>query len=135
MVKISFLGAGSVVFARNVLGDSLNAPSLRDADIALLDIDPERLHIAQVMLQNINRTIGANANISAYLAADARTALAGSDFQRRLRSATYSAFVLFSEQVQAVPAVASFVPANQHHLYGQAQCLRQQALHRGYSGR
>lgn len=80
MVKISFLGAGSVVFARNVLGDSLNAPSLRDADIALLDIDPERLHIAQVMLQNINRTIGANANISAYLAADARTALAGSDF-------------------------------------------------------
>ena len=41
MVKITFLGAGSTVFARNVLGDCMCTPVLRDAEIALYDIDGE----------------------------------------------------------------------------------------------
>jgi alpha-galactosidase len=39
MIKITFLGAGSTVFARNVLGDCMCTPSLQDAEIALYDID------------------------------------------------------------------------------------------------
>ncbi|MHB1356115.1 MAG: alpha-galactosidase [Anaerolineae bacterium] len=80
MVKIAFLGAGSTVFAKNVLGDCLNVPSMRDAQIVLIDLDPVRLHDSEVMLKNINRTLGAEANITSCLAGDARTGLAGADF-------------------------------------------------------
>ena len=45
MPKITFLGAGSTVFAKNVLGDCLATPSLADSDIALYDIDPSGLPI------------------------------------------------------------------------------------------
>ncbi|MBC7235472.1 MAG: alpha-glucosidase/alpha-galactosidase [Chloroflexi bacterium] len=80
MAKICFLGAGSTVFAKSVLGDCLHVPSLRDAHIALVDIDPDRLHVSKIMLENINRTLGAAAHIEAYLADDAERALAGADY-------------------------------------------------------
>ena len=80
MAKICFLGAGSTVFARSVLGDCLHVDSLRDADIRLLDIDPDRLHVSEVMLKNINRTIGAQATVTSYLAEDAREALRDVDY-------------------------------------------------------
>lgn len=80
MARIAFLGAGSTVFARSVLGDCLHVPSLRDAQISLIDIDPDRLHVSEVMLKNINRTIGAAATVHSYLAADAREALRGADY-------------------------------------------------------
>jgi len=80
MTKIAFLGAGSTVFARSVLGDCLHVDALRDAQIALIDIDPDRLHVSEVMLKNINRTLGASATIEAFLAQDAAKALAGADF-------------------------------------------------------
>jgi alpha-galactosidase len=80
MPKIVFLGAGSTVFAKNVLGDCLNVPSLRDARIALVDIDADRLRVSEVMLQNINRTLGASAVIGAHLADDAENALRGADY-------------------------------------------------------
>ena len=80
VVKIAFLGAGSTVFAKNVLGDCLNVPSMRDAQIVLIDLDPERLHDSEVMLRNINRTLGAGAAITSCLASDARNGLAGADF-------------------------------------------------------
>ncbi len=80
MAKIVFLGAGSTVFARQVLGDCLHAEPLRNAEIALVDLDPERLHASEVMLKNINRTIGSSASISSYLAKDAPQALAGADY-------------------------------------------------------
>jgi len=80
MAKIVFLGAGSTVFARSVLGDCLHVPSLRDAQIHLVDIDADRLHVSEVMLQNINRTVGAGATVRSYLAADAREALRGADY-------------------------------------------------------
>ena len=43
MSKITFLGAGSTVFAKNVLGDCLLTPALQGFEIALFDIDHERL--------------------------------------------------------------------------------------------
>lgn len=80
MVKICFLGAGSTVFARSVLGDCISVPSMRDAEITLVDIDADRLHVSERMLANINRTIGAQASIRAHLAQEANKALDGADF-------------------------------------------------------
>jgi alpha-galactosidase len=80
MPKIVFLGAGSTVFAKNVLGDSLCVESLRDAEIALVDIDPVRLAVSEKMLVNVNRTLGAMATVKSYLAQDAREAFRGADF-------------------------------------------------------
>ena len=50
MVKITFMGAGSTVFAKNVLGDCMNSEALRDCEIALYDIDAERLQESKLML-------------------------------------------------------------------------------------
>jgi len=80
MAKICFLGAGSTVFARSVLGDCLHVDSLRDAEISLVDIDGDRLHVSKVMLENINRTLGAEATIVAYLADEAREALRAANY-------------------------------------------------------
>ncbi len=80
MAKICFLGAGSTVFAKNVLGDCLHAPALRDAEVALVDVDPVRLKDSEAMVNNLNRTLGAAARVSAHLAADAEAALAGADY-------------------------------------------------------
>lgn len=80
MVKICFLGAGSTVFAKEVLGDCLTVDCLRDADISLVDIDPERQRVSEIMLQNINRALGAKATIRSYAADQAREALTGADF-------------------------------------------------------
>ena len=42
MPKITFMGAGSTVFAKNVLGDCMMTPALEESEIALYDIDPVR---------------------------------------------------------------------------------------------
>lgn len=55
MNKITFLGAGSTVFAKNVLGDCLQTDCLRDFEYALFDIDAQRLEESYKMLSNINR--------------------------------------------------------------------------------
>ena len=55
MVKITFLGAGSTVFAKNVLGDCILTPEIGAFDIALYDIDPVRLEDSRLMLENINK--------------------------------------------------------------------------------
>jgi alpha-galactosidase len=80
MAKICFLGAGSTIFAKEVLGDCLLMDCFRDAVITLVDIDADRLHVSEMMLHNINETVGAKAVISSYLAQDARQALAGADY-------------------------------------------------------
>lgn len=82
MVKITFLGAGSTVFARNVLGDCMCTPCLQDADIALYDIDAKRLEESEVILKAINKNINSSrAKISTYLGEDQRKdALRNADF-------------------------------------------------------
>ena len=57
MPKITFMGAGSSVFAKNILGDSMLSPALHDAHIALYDIDSKRLRESKRMLQFLNKNI------------------------------------------------------------------------------
>ncbi|MBQ4452306.1 MAG: alpha-glucosidase/alpha-galactosidase [Clostridia bacterium] len=81
MPKITFMGAGSTVFAKNVLGDSMLTPSLQESEIALYDIDPKRLKESELMLSAINRHLGNHAHISAYLGVENR--------KEALRGASY----------------------------------------------
>lgn len=73
MVKITFMGAGSTVFARNVLGDCICTPSLCDAEIALYDIDAKRLEESELIINAINKNINSSrAIIKTYLGVDNR---------------------------------------------------------------
>ncbi|NLO82317.1 MAG: alpha-glucosidase/alpha-galactosidase [Clostridiales bacterium] len=82
MVKITFMGAGSTVFAKNVLGDCICVDSLKDCEIRLYDIDAERLRDSELMLQAINRNINnGRATIKSYLGVEQRKeALRSADF-------------------------------------------------------
>ena len=81
-MKITFMGAGSTIFARNVLGDCMCVESLRDAEMALYDIDGQRLQESEAMLQAINTNINAGrAKIKCYLGVENRKeALRGAQF-------------------------------------------------------
>ena len=78
MTRIAFIGAGSVEFTRNLLGDIFSFPELADAEIVLHDIDEERLDTAVAMARWTNDTLGARGRISA--TTDRRRALDGADF-------------------------------------------------------
>ena len=82
MLKITFMGAGSTVFVRNVLGDCMRTPALWGAEMALYDIDAERLEESRVMLEALNRNINENrATIKTYLGEENRKeALRGARF-------------------------------------------------------
>lgn len=68
MTKICFMGAGSTVFAKNILGDSMLAEPLRDAHIALYDIDSTRLAESHKILDVLNRNINqGRATITSHL--------------------------------------------------------------------
>lgn len=73
MIKITFMGAGSTVFARNVLGDCMCTPVLRDAEIALYDIDAKRLEDSKLILNALNKnTNESRARIRTYLGIEQR---------------------------------------------------------------
>ncbi|GMQ57568.1 alpha-galactosidase MelA [Vallitalea sediminicola] len=79
MPKITFLGAGSTVFAKNVLGDCMLSEALRDSHIALYDIDEKRLAESETMLKTINKNINDNrAEIVCYK--DRKDALRDADY-------------------------------------------------------
>lgn len=82
MLKITFMGAGSTVFARNVLGDCMCTPDLRNAEIALYDIDSDRLYDSELILKAINKnTNNDRATIKTYLGTECRKeALRNADF-------------------------------------------------------
>lgn len=81
MPKITFMGAGSTVFAKNVLGDSMLTPALAQSTIALYDIDGERLRESEMMLSAINRNNGGHARIETYLGVENRKdALRGANY-------------------------------------------------------
>jgi alpha-galactosidase len=60
MAKITFIGAGSTVFARNLLGDILSYPELADSTISLHDINEERLSTTAIVAGRIAKTLGAH---------------------------------------------------------------------------
>ena len=82
MLKITFMGAGSTVFVRNVLGDCMRTPALWSAEMALYDIDAERLEESRVMLEALNKNINeGRATIRTYLGEENRKeALRGARF-------------------------------------------------------
>ncbi len=81
MPKIAFLGAGSTIFAKNVLGDSMLTPALADSVIALYDIDSVRLGESRQMLEAISRNAGGKAVIETYLGEEnRRAALRGASY-------------------------------------------------------
>ncbi|CEO21447.1 alpha-glucosidase/alpha-galactosidase [Paraclostridium sordellii] len=79
MGKITFLGAGSTIFAKNVLGDCMLTEALRDFEIALFDIDEKRLDESYNMLSIMNKTLNkSRANINKYK--DRKEALRGAKY-------------------------------------------------------
>ena len=80
-MKITFMGAGSSVFARNVLGDCMCSEALRDSVFALYDIDGERLEQSRTILEAIRKTKGGYGKIECYLGVENRKdALRGANF-------------------------------------------------------
>jgi alpha-galactosidase len=76
--RIVFIGAGSVEFTKNLLGDILTFDELAGSEIVLHDIDPERLESGAAMARWTNDAVGAAARISSTL--DRRAALEGADY-------------------------------------------------------
>ena len=82
MIKVTFIGAGSTIFAKNILGDIMLCESIRDAEFALYDIDRERLDDSKIVIDAINKKYNENrAKIKCYLGVEQRKeALLGADF-------------------------------------------------------
>ncbi len=82
MIKITFMGAGSTIFARNVLGDCMCTPALCESEIALYDIDAKRLEDSRIILSAINHNVNQDrAKLKTYLGVENRKeALRGADF-------------------------------------------------------
>jgi alpha-galactosidase len=82
MTKITFMGAGSTIFVKNIIGDVFCTPALQDAHIALYDINPQRLRESEMMLRTLNKNINEDrATITAHCGVENRKeALRGADF-------------------------------------------------------
>ncbi len=78
MAKITLIGAGSTVFAKNLIGDILSYPELADSEISLMDIDPDRLSTSVKVAHRLNEKLGGQATITA--SQDRKEALKGSSY-------------------------------------------------------
>ena len=78
MAKVCFVGAGSTVFAKNLLGDILSFPELAGSSISLHDIDAERLSTSALVAHRIAETLDVAPTIEA--STDRRQALEGADY-------------------------------------------------------
>lgn len=78
MPKITFIGAGSTVFAQNLIGDILSFPELADSTISLHDIDPDRLRTTEIVAKKIADRLNINPQIEASF--DRKEALDGADY-------------------------------------------------------
>ncbi len=81
-MKITFMGAGSTVFAKNVLGDTLLTPALCECEISLYDIDRDRLEESYIVIEALNKKYnGSKAKITKHLGVEQRKdALCGARF-------------------------------------------------------
>ena len=78
MIKIAMIGAGSVVFSRNLTGDILSFPEFRNCTLAYMDIDQERLDVTARICRKVANAVGADPVIQT--TRDRREAVAGADF-------------------------------------------------------
>jgi alpha-galactosidase len=99
--RITFIGAGSTVFAKNLIGDLLGYPELAAARISLFDIDEKRLAESEIVARRTNEAVGARATIEA--TTDRSKALDGADYAINMiqvggyRPATVTDFALPAE--------------------------------------
>jgi alpha-galactosidase len=78
MAKISFIGAGSTVFAKTLMGDILSYPELAGCTLSLHDIDPERLRTSEIVAHKVAEALNVKPQIEATL--DRRASLDGADY-------------------------------------------------------
>lgn len=78
MPKVTFIGAGSTVFAKNLMGDILSFPELADSTISLHDIDEGRLKTSEIVAHRMADALGVKPKIEA--TTDRRAALDGADY-------------------------------------------------------
>lgn len=78
MKKITFIGAGSTIFTKNVLGDCMLTPAIQDFEFALFDIDTERLSESEILLNALKTTLNAKVTIKTYT--DRKEALHGAKY-------------------------------------------------------
>jgi alpha-galactosidase len=78
MPKITFIGAGSTVFAKNLMGDLLSFPELANSTLTLFDIDPVRLRTSEIVAHRIAEALHVNPTIIS--TTDRRAALDGADY-------------------------------------------------------
>ncbi len=78
MAKITFIGAGSTVFAKNLMGDILGFPELSDSTLVLYDVNAERLKTSEVVAHKVAQALGAKPTIVA--TTDRQQALDGADY-------------------------------------------------------
>lgn len=78
MNKITFLGAGGTVFVKNVLGDVMMTEALQDFELALFDIDAERLSDSERLLTSLARSLGSRCVVNVY--PDRKEALRGAKY-------------------------------------------------------
>lgn len=81
-MKVTFMGAGSTVFSKNVLGDTMLCPAFHDVEIALYDIDEKRLEESYLLISKMNESINeSRATVKKYLGVEQRKeALKGANF-------------------------------------------------------
>jgi alpha-galactosidase len=78
MIKIAMIGAGSVVFSKNLTGDILSFPEFRNVTLSYMDIDAERLDVGVHLCKKVAHALGASPKIEG--TTDRRKALQGADF-------------------------------------------------------
>ncbi len=77
-VRIAFIGAGSTIFMKNIVGDALLTPALDEATFVLMDIDADRLAESELVARKMISATGTGAQVETY--SDQRRALEGADF-------------------------------------------------------
>ena len=78
MIKLSIIGAGSAVFTKNIVTDLLHIQEFKNMEIALVDIDENRLKVSHDLLNVISEKLDANIKIKSFT--NRKEALQGSDF-------------------------------------------------------
>jgi alpha-galactosidase len=78
VIKVAMIGAGSVVFSKNLTGDILSYPDFREATLSYMDIDRDRLEVGAALCTKVARALGASPRIEA--TTDRRAALRDADF-------------------------------------------------------
>jgi alpha-galactosidase len=78
VIKVAIIGAGSVVFSKNLTGDILGYPEFRNATLSYMDIDQERLEVGVGLCRKVAKALGATPKIES--TTDRREALRGADF-------------------------------------------------------